>query len=163
MISSLNWKSYIPCLLKEIEKLNFWIKFKWKGRQEVFKEHNSINLNFLLCTMFLQCYTRLFWLYACVISYVWVTSKKHAPFRKPIQVYTYLIRSGRRSTTFGCECFLAFDGVNPTVQANINSVESSTGIWGDFSSGSFNVMVFRKRKKNYVIWRVLWLGFIIYL
>lgn len=51
-------------------------------------------------------------------------------------VATYLITSGRRSTTFGWDCFIEFTGDKATVQASINSVESSTGCCGDFSSGS---------------------------
>lgn len=48
---------------------------------------------------------------------------------------TYLIKSGRRSKTFGCVCFNEFDGDNAIVQANINSVDNSTGCKGVRSSG----------------------------
>lgn len=47
----------------------------------------------------------------------------------------YLIRSGRRSKTFGCGCFSVFNGDNTTVHANINSVDSSMGCEGVLSSG----------------------------
>lgn len=132
------------------EKLNFWIKFKWKKKNEKqekknFKEHNSINLNFQKRRIF---YVFL-WLQhtntfpVCVLTLYekkeWIKYIRVQKATPLFEIRTYLIISGRRSITFGCECFLAFDGVNPTVQANINSVESSTGIWGDFSSGSWMV------------------------
>lgn len=47
----------------------------------------------------------------------------------------YLIRSGRRSKTFGCGCFNVFKGDNTTLHANINSVDSSMGCEGVLSSG----------------------------
>lgn len=49
-------------------------------------------------------------------------------------VCTYLIRSGRRSTSFGCVCFRDLEGDKATVQHNISSVDSSTGCEGVFSS-----------------------------
>lgn len=49
-------------------------------------------------------------------------------------VCTHLIRSGRRSTSFGCVCFIDLEGDKATVQHSISSVDSSTGCEGVFSS-----------------------------
>lgn len=56
---------------------------------------------------------------------------------KHIRIYadTYLMRSGRRSRTFGCGFFNVLNGDNTTVHANINSVDSSIGCDCVFSSG----------------------------
>lgn len=62
-----------------------------------------------------------------------VPSHTHSEIR-PART-TYLMRSGRRSTTFGCVCLSEFVGDSATVQASINSVDSSTGYSGLFSSG----------------------------
>lgn len=57
-------------------------------------------------------------------------------------VCTYLIRSGRRSTSFGCVCFSDLEGDKATVQHNISSVDSSTGCEGVFSSAIWNHILY---------------------
>lgn len=89
---------------------------------------------------------------------------------------TYLMRSGRRSRTFGCGFFSVLNGDNTTVHANINSVDSSIGCDCVFSSGvcatlrivygrDVNRRKIKTKQKNYYLpmfgwrWRKLYIKY----